>query len=216
MFTGLVEKIGKVRALRRGSAEVEIEIEAGFPELARGESVAVDGTCLTVARTAGRGFIATASAETVARTTLSNLSAGAQVHLERALALGDRLGGHLVSGHVDGVGTKVSTSPLGDAVRVTYQVPEALAPFVAPKGSVAVDGVSLTANSVAGLRFDVVLVPYTRANTLLDRRPIGSPVNIEVDLLAKYVARLLGRAGVDGVRAEETLSLDLLARKGFL
>ncbi len=216
MFTGLIEQIGTIRSMRRSGPDAELRIAANFTELSLGESIAVDGACLTVSQIMDDGFVANVSAETLTKTTLQNRKPGEGVHLERALRLGDRMGGHLVSGHVDGIGTKVSMTPVGDAVRTTFEVPEPLAPFIAPKGSVAVDGVSLTVNRASGLQFDLVLVPHTRTHTLFDKRPIGSPVNLEVDLLAKYVARLLGKPGVDGQLPGSGVTLDLLAREGFL
>jgi riboflavin synthase len=216
MFTGLIEQIGTVRSLRRQGAGAELEIAAGFRELVAGESVAVNGACLTVTRFGREWFEAGISAETLARTTLGALQAGDRVHLERALRLGDRLGGHLVSGHVDAVGRVISCSELGEAVRAVYEVPPGVAPFVAPKGSIAVDGTSLTVNGVEGARFDVVLVPFTRGRTLLDGRAPGSAVNIEVDILAKYVARLLGRPAVVAETVSNGVTLELLAKEGFL
>lgn len=213
----MIERIGQVRSLRRTGAGAELEVATGFEALEPGESIAVNGACLTVSSFGKEWFAAGVSAETLARTTLGALGAGERVHLERALKLGDRLGGHLVSGHVDGVGKLVSSSALGEALRVTYEVPPALAPLVAPKGSIALDGTSLTVNGVQGNRFDVVLVPFTREKTLLDGRAPGSAVNIEVDLLAKYVARLLGKPGVDGeVPDGGGVTLERLAEEGFL
>ncbi len=192
MFTGLVEQIGVVRSVRRGGEGASLVIEAPFEEaLCLGESVAVDGCCLTVAARTASGFEAFASLETLARTTLGGLKEGAPVHLERALRPGDRLGGHVVTGHVDGVGRMLSWEPLGDSERVIFELPEASMPFVAPKGSIALDGVSLTVNEVEGRHCTVVLVPYTRRATTFDRRPLGSPVNVEVDIVARYVARWL-------------------------
>ncbi|MDM7913772.1 MAG: riboflavin synthase, partial [Candidatus Eisenbacteria bacterium] len=137
--------------------------------------------------------------------------------LKRALAAGDRLGGHLVTGHVDGVGTVVGREPVGDALRMTFEVPQALAPFLAPKGSITIDGTSLTVNGAAGRRFDVMLVPFTRKETLLDSLALHARVNLEVDVLAKYVARLLGKPGVDGIApGEGGVSLDLLRTHGYL
>jgi len=214
MFTGLVTHLGEIRSVTRDTGGARFDIAADFDALALGESIAVDGCCLTVAALAGGGFRCEASAETLARTTLGDAKAAQRVHLERALALGDRLGGHIVTGHVDAVGRLLAKRPLGDAVEVTYEVPEALAPFIAPKGSIAVDGVSLTVNRVDGPRFDVVLVPYTRSATHLDRHLPEAAVNIETDVLAKYVARLLAKPGVDPTSGGVTL--DLLARQGYV
>jgi riboflavin synthase len=225
MFTGLVAELGSIRRVQRGALGARFDIACSFAGLALGESVATDGVCLTVAELVPGGFLCDASAETLSKTTLSAASAGKPVHLERALRLGDRLGGHLVSGHVDGVGKLLATEPLGEALKVVLEVPERLAPFLAPKGSITVDGVSLTVNGAQGTRFDVVLVQFTRGATHLDRGPLGKSVNLEVDVLAKYVARLFGRPGVDGLPASDeggsaktgdAAMLDLLSRSGYL
>jgi len=226
MFTGLVAELGSIRRVERSAAGARLEIGCSFAALELGESIATNGVCLTVTTLVKGGFTCDASAETLAKSTLSSAVVGQPVHLERALRVGDRLGGHLVSGHVDGVGKLVATEPLGDALKVTLEVPDHLAPFLAPKGSITVDGVSLTVNGAVGNRFDVVLVQYTRAWTHLDRGPLGRSVNLEVDVLAKYVARLLGRAGVDGVAPQpgagpqpgtgDAAMLDLLSRSGYL
>lgn len=217
MFTGLVQEIGTVLGIERRSAGATFHVGCGFTNLVLGESIATRGVCLTVVRDSGRGFHAEASAETLERTALGELSVGSKVHLERALAAGDKLGGHLVTGHVDGVGVVVSKEPVGDALRMAFEVPSALAPFLAPKGSITIDGTSLTVNGATGRRFDVMLVPFTRSETLLDSLPLHAHVNLEVDVLAKYVARLLGRPGVDGIEPGEAgVSLDLLRRHGYL
>jgi riboflavin synthase len=191
MFTGLVQEVGAVREVRRTASGAALWIDAPFDDLVLGESVAVDGACLTVKESDARGFLADASTETLAKTTLGERRRGDRVHLERALRLGDRLGGHMVTGHVDGVGRMVQRSRVGDAEKVAFEVPADLAPYLAPKGSVAVDGVSLTVNGVQRTRFDVVLVPFTLTATTFAGRSLGSRVNIETDVLAKYVARLI-------------------------
>jgi riboflavin synthase len=216
MFTGLIQQIGEVRSIKRVGHDAEVRVVAHFSELERGESVAVDGACLTVTEVVPDGFLANASAETLACTTVREVKNGAKVHLERALRLSDRLGGHIVSGHVDGIGRKIGAEPVGQALRVNFEVPAELAPFIAPKGAVAVDGASLTVNRATGAQFDVVLVPFTRTSTLLDKKSTGSSVNIEVDLLAKYIARLLDKPGVDGLSSGQGMSFDWLARQGFL
>jgi riboflavin synthase len=215
MFTGLVQALGTITATRSVAGGVVLSVGAPFTELVLGESIATDGTCLTVARDLGDGFEAHASAETLAKTTLGHLRAGDRVHLERALRAGDRLGGHLVTGHVDGVGQLVERRAAGENLEATFEVPEPLAPFLAPKGSITVDGVSLTVNGVRGARFDVMLVPFTQKETKLGQIPERGRVNLEVDVLAKYVARLLGKKGVDG-KDDGGVSLDLLARHGYL
>lgn len=219
MFTGIVQEIGVVRRLERSAKGASILVSCRFPSLVLGESIATQGVCLTVTRDLGDGFAADASAETLATTKLGALRVGSRVHLERALATGDRLGGHLVSGHVDGVGHVVERAAVGDAAKVVFEVPARLAPFLAPKGSITIDGVSLTVNGASGTRFDVMLVPFTRAETLFDDLAPGDAVNLEVDVLAKYVARLLGRPGVDGLDPDSGgggVTLDLLRRHGYI
>ena len=217
MFTGLVEELGTLTKLNRRGLDAELEIACAYRDYVLGESIAVNGVCLSVTKWTTSSFTVDASAETLAKTSLSEVGIGGRVHLERALAYGSRVGGHLVTGHVDGVGAVVSIAPLGDALEMTFEAPATLAPFLAPKGSVAIDGTSLTINRASGLRFDVVLVPITQGKTLLPSRKPGARVNLEVDVLAKYVARLLGRPGVDGVPAGELggVTLELLQKSGF-
>lgn len=198
MFTGLVQEIGSVRAVSQTDEGMRLEIACSLNELVLGESIALHGACLTVKEIAAGGFVADASSETVAKTMLNDLEKGSRVHLEQALALGARLGGHLVTGHVDGVGTLEGRKPFGDSLQVTFGVPKLLRPFVAPKGSMTVNGVSLTVNSVHASSFEVMLVPYTLTETVFGELPDGARVNLEVDVLAKYVASLSGKPGVDG------------------
>jgi riboflavin synthase len=220
VFTGIIEELGTVRGIALRGDDATIEVACGFRDYVLGESIAVNGVCLSVTRSGDGWFAADASTETLAKTTLGRLAPGGRVHLERALRADARLGGHIVSGHVDGVGTLLSREPLGRALQLTIDVPPVLAPFLAPKGSVAVDGTSLTVNGARGTRFDLALVPVSQGKTLFVERPLGTPVNLEVDVLAKYVARLLGRPGVDGLSpdnpsASEGLTMDLLRRSGF-
>jgi riboflavin synthase len=197
MFTGLIEQVGTIDHLERRDDGMAIRIACALHPYELGESIAVNGTCLTV-KSFGEGhFDADASLETLDKTNLGDLNEGDRVHLERALALGDRLGGHLVSGHVDGVGTLISRTAEGDYVVARFEVPTRLAPFLAPKGSITVNGVSLTVNTVNGPRFDVMLVPYTLDETTFGEMTNGAQVNLEVDILAKYVASLMGKPGVD-------------------
>jgi riboflavin synthase len=191
MFTGLIEEIGTVGEIVRSGEGAALRIDCTLAALVLGESIAVDGCCLTVARLAAGGFWCDASHETLAKTTLGAQSPGGRVHLERAIRAGDRMGGHVVTGHVDGVGRLVSRRAVGTAFEVTFEVPPALAPHLAPKGCVALDGTSLTINTVTGPRLDVVLIPYTLEHTTFGSRPDGTPVNVETDILAKYVERML-------------------------
>jgi riboflavin synthase len=196
VFTGIVAGIGKVERIERrpgGSRRLSIATALDLSGLALGASIAVSGVCLTVVGRRGRRFQADLGPETLARTTLGALAPGDRVHLERALRMGDELGGHLVSGHVDGVGRIAGRRPEGDALTLRIAAPAAVAPFLARKGSVAVDGVSLTINEVDDKVFSVTLIPHTLAVTCLGERQRSDRVNIEVDLIAKHVARLAGR-----------------------
>lgn len=191
MFTGLVECTGRVlRRVSRGPSE-RIVLASPLTELVLGESIAVSGVCLTVVADHGESFEADVSAETLEKTTLGELEPGTEVNLERSLKVGDRLGGHLVAGHVDGVGRLVEVTASGDARRLSFEAPEVLAPFIASKGSVAVNGVSLTVNDVSGRRFGVMIIPHTLAVTNLKQLQPGSRVNLEIDLVARYVVRYL-------------------------
>lgn len=194
MFTGIITDVGRVRAIRPdGDTRIEIETAYDTAGVAIGASIACSGCCLTVVER-GRGWFAvTASAETLSVTTLGAWQPGSPVNLERALRVGDELGGHIVSGHVDGVAEVVSRRPEGDSVRIRFRLPEALARFVASKGSVAVDGISLTVNETDPSGFGVNIIPHTLAHTTLGTTAVGDSVNIEVDMLARYVARLAGR-----------------------
>lgn len=198
MFTGIIQEIGSLRAIRRSGPSAEVVIGCSYSGLALGESVAVNGVCLTVTATSTGSFSADVSAETLARTTLGALVLHAPVNLERALRVDDRLGGHIVAGHVDAVGAVRSRSPSGESERVRFDAPREVLRFVAEKGSIAIDGVSLTVNAVDARGFEVMLVPFTLRLTTLGARPPGSPVNLEVDVLARYVARALEATGQRG------------------
>lgn len=194
MFTGLVQGIGRLASREARGGDARLRIEAGtlpFQDIEAGESIAVNGACLTVVAFDDRGFEADASNETLSLTTLGRLPVGRGVNLERALRAGDRLGGHLVSGHVDGTATVSSVVDDGRAQRWRFTAPRALMRYVAPKGSITIDGTSLTVNAVDGDAFEVALVPHTLAHTTFGSTRPGDPVNLEVDQVARYVERLL-------------------------
>lgn len=196
MFTGIIQDVGVVRAVRARDGDSEFTVAVGRLPLAAvraGDSIAVNGVCLTVTRVGADEFAADVSRETLAVTTLASLVAGARVNLEAALRAGEPLGGHLVSGHVDGIAEVLSLAPDARSVRVAVRVPAALARYIARKGSVALDGVSLTVNGVDGEVFDVNLVPHTQSVTTLGEWAPGRRVNLEVDQVARYVERLTGR-----------------------
>ena len=196
MFTGIITHVGEVTAVREIAGGRELVVVSALPlaEIALGASVAHGGICLTVVAKGSSTHTVQASGETLARTTLGRWRTGQRVNLERSLRLGDELGGHLVFGHVDAVGEIAGILPEGDCHRVEIVVPAALAPMLAVKGSIAVDGISLTVNEARTDRFAVTIIPHTWARTTLaDRRP-GDAVNLEVDMLARYVARQLAFA----------------------
>ena len=199
MFTGIITDVGRVRAVVPGG-DTRFEIETAFDtaSIALGASIACSGPCLTVVETGPGWFAVQASAETLACTTIGAWKPGTRINLERALRLGDELGGHIVSGHVDGIARIASIRPEGDSIRFLFAAPPELMPFVAPKGSVCLDGVSLTVNEVEGDRFGVNIIPHTQAETTFADRREGDPVNMEIDMLARYVARLSGVAPPTG------------------
>jgi riboflavin synthase len=194
MFTGIVTDVGRVRAvIPGGDVGFAIATALDTADLAIGASVACSGVCLTVIDKGQGWFKVRASAETLSRTTLGAWREGARVNLERALRLGDELGGHIVSGHVDAVAEIVERRSEGDSLRFVFAVPPPFERAVAAKGSVALDGVSLTVNEVAGNRFGVNIIPHTQERTTFGTASVGDRVNLEIDLLARYVARLLGK-----------------------
>ncbi len=196
MFSGIIAAVGRITTITPrgdGAATVRLNIDAGglgLDDVARGDSIACNGVCLTVVDLAGESFAVDVSPETL-DCTVGLAQAGGPVNLEKALRLADRLGGHLVSGHVDGVGEVLRFDAVGDNRRLDIRAPEALARYIARKGSVTVDGVSLTTNSVDGASFSINLIPHTLAATTLGRLAPGSRVNLEVDLIARYCERLL-------------------------
>ena len=191
MFTGIITDIGTVRAIqKRGDTRFEIATAYDLKTVDMGASIACNGCCLTVIEKDADWFAVEVSAETLSKTTLGTWGEGTRINLEQALKLGDELGGHIVSGHVDGVGEIVSITPEGDSRRFRFRVPAVLARFIASKGSVAVDGTSLTVNEVEGCEFGVNIIPHTQAVTTWGQARAGQPVNIEIDMLARYVARL--------------------------
>jgi riboflavin synthase alpha subunit len=195
VFTGIVREVGTVAALSGGEGGVRVEIDAPAtaPGVALGDSVAVDGVCLTVVAAADGRLAFDAVPETLARTALQSLDSGSRVNLEPALRAGDPMGGHVVQGHVDGVGAVRSVEPEGDGARVWIDAPTGVLRYLVEKGSVAVQGTSLTVAGLDERGFAVALIPHTLAATTLGRLAAGDPVNLEADVLAKYVERLLPR-----------------------
>ncbi len=192
MFTGLIEDLGTVAAVERVHKGVRLSVRTRLDGLRHGASIAVDGVCLTAVELKGDRFTADVSAETLDRTTLGERKAGDRVNLERPLALGDRLGGHLVLGHVDGVGELVRRTGEGEGVRIELRLPRGLAPLVVSKGSIALDGTSLTVNELLDPdQVALFLIPETLRSTTWGIKPAGAKVNVEADILGKHVARLM-------------------------
>ena len=212
MFTGIVQTTGTVRGIEARGGDVRLQVRCpslGLETMARGDSVAVNGVCLTAVTIGSDGFDADVSRETLDLTTLGTIGRGSRVNLEKALTLATPLGGHLVTGHVDGVGEVLSRVEDARSVRFTISVPRDLARYVARKGSVCIDGVSLTVNGVEGTRFGINIVPHTLEVTNLEEWVPGRRVNLEVDIVARYLERLLG----DGVPGG--LTFDKLKEAGF-
>ena len=216
MFTGIVKAKGSLTAMRRQGGDVRLSVTASdmpWRSYELGESIAVNGVCLTAVALRDDGFDTDVSNETLAVTALGTLAEGDAVNLEPSLAIGDRLGGHLVSGHVDCVGSVVSCAADARSLRLTVELPAEYARYVARKGSVCIDGVSLTVNEVSGNRFGVNIIPHTAEVTILGEYAPGRKVNIEVDLLARYLERLLGK---DDNGASTELTKDFLQEHGYV
>ncbi|MCX7513693.1 riboflavin synthase [Frateuria sp. STR12] len=195
MFTGIIQTVGRIARLESRGGDVRLHVdtaELDLSDVQLGDSIAVSGVCLTAITLGEHGFAADVSNETLSLTTLGQLKSGDPVNLEKALRLAERLGGHLVSGHVDGVGKVASITPDARSQRWTFEVSAELARYIAAKGSICIDGTSLTVNEVAGTRFGVNLIPHTVEHTAFHARHAGDAVNIEVDVIARYVERLIG------------------------
>ena len=214
MFTGLIEQVGTIKHLRSRGTGIELGLTSAFPrdEVALGDSIAVDGVCLTVTAFLDSGFTVDVSPESLARTALGQRRPGHRVNLERALRVGDRLGGHIVSGHVDGTGTVTAITEKTAFVQIGFTASQNILKYIITKGSIAIDGISLTVNSCSAQGFDVMIIPHTFARTTLaDRRP-GDTVNLENDIIGKYVEKLFpGSASQD-----RGISEDFLKQHNFL
>lgn len=198
MFTGIIQAVGRIARLEPRGGDVRLVVDTrdlDMADVALGDSIAVSGVCLTVIEFDTASFAADVSNETLAHTTLGRHKAGDPVNLEKALRLADRLGGHLVSGHVDGTGKIVAVVPDGRSQRWTFEVPRDIARYIAHKGSICIDGTSLTVNEVDGHRFGVNLIPHTVEHTAFSARRAGDAVNLEVDVVARYIERLLSSGG---------------------
>lgn len=218
MFTGIIQAIGTISSIEPRGGDVRLHLKTGkldLNDIALGDSIAVNGVCLTAIALNAEGFAADVSRETLKLTTLKHLKAQSPVNLEKALTLATRLGGHLVSGHVDGIGQVLSRHEDARSLRFDIQAPAALTRYIAHKGSITVDGTSLTVNAVSGSRFELNIVPHTLQETIMGRYAPGTEVNLEVDLIARYLERLIqGEAAADP--QSTGVNLELLANSGFL
>lgn len=217
MFTGIIQAVGTVAAVDPKGADVRLRLLTGkldLTDVRLGDSIAVNGVCLTAVELPGDGFWADVSGETLARTNFSDLRVGNEVNLEKALTPSSRLGGHLVSGHVDGVGSVTDRHDDGRSVRFRIKAPDALAKYIAEKGSICVDGISLTVNTVEGAEFELNIVPHTLQETTMGEFKTGRRVNLEVDVIARYLERLL--LGEKAAQPGSGLTEAFLAEHGFL
>jgi riboflavin synthase len=218
VFTGIIEGLGTIRGIQPSGEGRNLSIEADFPldHTKIGDSIAVNGACLTAVSLDGRRFMVDVSPETSARTVLGNARIGDRVNLERALRLSDRLDGHLVSGHVDGVGWMKNRKIRSNAIMLAFGVPESIGRYMIPKGSVAVDGISLTINACDSENFEVSIIPHTAELTTVGFKKMGDPVNIETDMIGKYVERFMSaRSGHEKMRGS-AIDMAFLAKNGFM
>jgi riboflavin synthase len=217
VFTGIIEAVGRIAKLEPKGTDMRALIETGKLDLSDvklGDSIAVNGVCLTAVGLPGQGFWADVSGETLARTNFGGFKVGDQVNLEKALTPTTRLGGHLVSGHVDGVGEVIERYDDGRSVRFRICVPDELAKYIAEKGSICVDGISLTVNAVDGAVFDLNIVPHTLQETTMNGFQPGTKVHLEVDIIARYLERML--LGDEAAKPGSGISLDFLSEHGFI
>ncbi len=218
MFTGIIQAIGHIEGVTARGGDVRLTVDTGdldLTDVALGDSIATNGVCLTAVELSGRGFAADVSRESLSLTTLQELKPGSRVNLEKALTLSTRLGGHLVSGHVDGIGRVAERREDARSIRFAIEAPPELAKYIAHKGSICVDGTSLTVNSVRGAVFELNIVPHTLQQTIMDDYRVGSRVNLEVDLIARYLERLmLGEQAAEEEAGGVTEAL--LKARGFI
>jgi riboflavin synthase len=220
MFTGIIQSIGLIQARETRGGDLRLGVQAGGLDMANaqlGDSIAVNGVCLTAVALSSDGFAADVSLQSLHLTSLGALKTGSRVNLEKALTLSSHLGGHLVSGHVDGMGRILERRPEGRSLRFRIEAPSELARYIAPKGSICIDGASLTVNEVDGACFELNIVPHTLQETIIDGYREGAQVNLEVDLIARYLERLLlGDKAAEAAPRPSALTEAFLARSGFI
>lgn len=216
MFTGIIEAVGRIRTIEAVGGDMRLTVETGsldMSDVQLGDSIAVNGVCLTAIEFDTGSFVADVSNETISLTSLKSLSIGSEVNLEKALLPTTRLGGHLVSGHVDGLGEVISIKDESRSIRFVFRAPDELKHYIAMKGSICIDGTSLTVNKVAGTDFEVNIVPHTQQQTIIKHYKAGTKVNLEVDLIARYLERLLSKDSDD---ISGGITLESLADAGFV
>lgn len=222
MFTGIIEDVGLIEALVPSGEDIRLSIKTNkldMSDVSLGDSIANNGVCLTVVAMSKNGFSADVSHETIKRTGFANYQAGSKVNLEKAMQANSRLGGHIVSGHVDGVGEVLSIAPVGRYVEIWVKAPDELAKYLAEKGSVTVDGVSLTVNQVDGAKFLLTLIPHSLQETIIGGYKVGTKVNLEVDVIARYIERLIlgDKAAYSSSDTDKKdISMAFLAENGYL
>ncbi|OOZ42698.1 riboflavin synthase [Solemya elarraichensis gill symbiont] len=219
MFTGIIQAVGTIATMENHGGDMRLRIATGklsLDDVALGDSIAVNGVCLTAVELPGDGFVADVSSETMELTSLASLKPGSSVNLEKALTLATRLGGHLVSGHVDGLGEVVNRSDDARSVHFVIRAPDELARYIAHKGSITIDGTSLTVNQVNGAEFDLNIVPHTIQETIIGGYQAGTKINLEVDIIARYLERLVlgDDAAKPGVKGD--INEELLRKTGFI
>jgi riboflavin synthase len=216
VFTGIIEGLGTVKGISHTSGGVRMDIQSDFPldNIRVGDSISISGACLTVVQFENNTFRVDVAPETLSKTTLGQIKVGSRVNLERALRLGDRLDGHLVTGHVDGIGKVEAKRPAGNALLFAFGVSADLSRYIVKKGSVAVDGISLTVNACHRRGFEVSIIPHTAAMTTLGLKNVGEAVNIETDMIAKYIERFTQQA--QGPRKRASIDETMLAKAGFM
>lgn len=212
MFTGIIAAVGQLKSLESRGGDIRLHIDPAkldLTDVKLGDSIAINGVCLTVVEMASRSLQFDVSQETLQRTSLGQLKTGSEANLEKALAVGDRLGGHMVSGHVDGLGEVISKTASARSWQYKIKVPAELERYIAEKGSITIDGVSLTVNGVFDGGFDINIIPHTLEETIIKHYQTGTKVNLEVDLIARYLERLLPQTG-------STISRDFLTQQGYI
>ncbi|MGF1725057.1 riboflavin synthase [Photobacterium nomapromontoriensis] len=217
MFTGIIEAVGTITALTPKGKDISVTVNAGELDLSDvklGDSIATNGVCLTVVELTGSGYVADLSLETLQRTAFASYKAGQKANLEKAMLPTTRFGGHMVSGHVDDVAEIIERSHTGRAIEFWVKAPAHLARYISEKGSISIDGISLTVNAIRGAEFKLTIVPHTAAETTMESFKVGRKVNLEVDVIARYLERLM--LGDKAAEQKPELTMDLLARSGFL